>query len=33
VKKRLDMLYPDRHELNICSGQQVFTVTLSLQLN
>jgi sensor histidine kinase YesM len=33
VKKRLDMLYPGRHELNICSGQQVFTVTLSLQLN
>lgn len=33
VKKRLDMLYPGKHELNICSGQQVFTVSLSLQLN
>jgi len=33
VRKRLDLLYPGRHELNIVSEPEVFVVNLTLELN
>lgn len=33
VKKRLQLLYPDAHNLKITEGNNVFTVILKLQLN
>lgn len=32
VRKRLELLYPDRHTLKIMNEEEVFVVTLSLQL-
>jgi LytS/YehU family sensor histidine kinase len=32
VKKRLKLLYPDRHELRIVAEEETFRVTLMLEL-
>jgi LytS/YehU family sensor histidine kinase len=33
VKRRLDLIYPDQHELKIINGQETFLVILAIQKN
>jgi sensor histidine kinase YesM len=32
VKRRLDLLYPEQHELKIISGEETFLVILTIQV-